>query len=59
MFIAVEEAQILPGRDQLARRGLYVEPTSALVWDALSQVAENVPEPVVAILTGFGLKYHG
>jgi len=58
LFLAVEENQILPGRGQLARRGLYVEPTSALVWDALAQVTTNpTPEPIVAILTGFGLKY--
>ncbi len=28
-FLVVDEADILPGRDQLARRGFYVEPTSA------------------------------
>jgi threonine synthase len=55
-FVAVEEQDILPGRDQLALQGLYVEPTSALVWDALRQVVGNVPEPIVAILTGTGYK---
>jgi threonine synthase len=58
-FLAVDEAQILPGRDELARRGLYVEPTSALVWDALAQAAGGLPEPLVVILTGSGLKYAG
>jgi threonine synthase len=57
LFVAVEEQDILPGRDQLALQGLYVEPTSALVWNALSQVAGRVPEPVVAILTGSGYKF--
>jgi threonine synthase len=56
-FVAVEEDQILPGRDQLARQGLYVEPTSALVWDALRQVVGQVPEPVVVVLTGSGYKF--
>ena len=56
-FIAVDESEILPGRDQLARLGLYVEPTSALVWSALAQVAANSPEPIAVILTGSGLKY--
>jgi threonine synthase len=56
-FVAVEEGDILPGRDQLALQGLYVEPTSALVWDALKQVVGSVPEPIVVILTGTGYKF--
>jgi threonine synthase len=56
VFLAVDEAGILPGRDALARQGFYVEPTSALVWSGLAQVAGKVPSPVVAILTGSGLK---
>jgi threonine synthase len=55
-FAAIEEDQILPGRDQLARQGFYVEPTSALVWNAVQQLPPDTPEPVVAILTGSGLK---
>ena len=55
-LLAVPEENILPGRNQLARRGFYVEPTSALVWDALGQIIEQAPEPVVVILTGSGLK---
>lgn len=55
-FLAVAENTILPGKGQLARRGLFVEPTSAIVWDALIQVQETAPNPVVAILTGSGLK---
>jgi threonine synthase len=57
LFVAVEEENILTGRDHLALLGLYVEPTSALVWDALSQVVGRVPEPIVAILTGSGYKF--
>lgn len=55
-FVAVDEEKILPGRDQLAHRGLFVEPTSAIVWDGLAQVIDQSPQPVVAILTGSGLK---
>jgi len=55
-FVAVAEERILPGRDALARQGFYVEPTSAIVWDALAQVITEVPEPIVVILTGSGLK---
>ncbi len=56
-FIAVDEGDILPGRDQLARRGFYVEPTSALVWNALDQCLDQLPDPLVVVLTGSGLKY--
>jgi threonine synthase len=56
-FIAVEESDILPGRDQLARRGLYVEPSSAVVWPALIHCLDYVPEPIVILLTGSGLKF--
>jgi len=52
----VDEEEILPGRDQLALQGFYVEPTSAIVWSALQQLAPQIPGPVVVILTGSGLK---
>jgi threonine synthase len=55
-FIAVEEDEILVGRDQLARMGFYVELTSAVVWSALKYLEHDVPEPVVAVLTGSGIK---
>jgi threonine synthase len=58
-FVIVEEADILSGRDQLARLGFYVEPTSAIVWNAMEQVLRHVPAPIVTVLTGSGLKaYH-
>lgn len=56
-FVSVSEAEILPGRDELARRGFYVEPTSALVWRALELTLPVLPLPVVAILTGSGYKF--
>ena len=52
-----EENEILPGRDALARLGLYVEPTSAIIWGALSRLVDKLPDPIVVILTGSGLKY--
>ena len=55
-FLSVGEESILRGRDSLARRGMYVELTSALVWDGLRQIVGQIPQPVVAILTGSGLK---
>jgi threonine synthase len=53
----VEENDILPARDALARLGFYVEPTSAIVWAALAGMVDIWPDPVVVILTGSGLKY--
>jgi len=55
-FLAVEENDIMNGRDQLARRGLYVEITSAVVWNALFQVIGQALDPLVVVLTGSGLK---
>lgn len=55
-FLAVDEEQILPARDSLAQVGLFVEPTSAIVWAALPEVAAELPEPIVLILSGSGLK---
>jgi threonine synthase len=61
LITAVEEERIPIARNELARMGFYVEPTSAIVWDAVRQLREqpeagDLPEPVVAILTGSGLK---
>jgi threonine synthase len=54
---AVDEEEILPGRDALARLGFYVEPTSAIVWSALRRTISQLSDPVVVILTGAGYKY--
>lgn len=56
-MIAVEENEILPGRDALAKRGFHVEPTSAVVWPALITHIDQLLEPIVVVLTGSGLKY--
>ena len=55
-MVVVEEQEISQGRDDLGCQGLYVEPTSAVVWPAIQQVLADRPDPVVAILTGSGLK---
>jgi threonine synthase len=57
-FIPVDEPDILRGRDELATRGLYVEPTSAITWSALEQTIKRLPDPVVVMLTGSGYKYN-
>ncbi len=56
--IAVDESSILKARDQLARRGLFVEPTSATVAAAIPKLQPLLAEgdEVVALLTGHGLK---
>jgi len=56
-IIAVAESDILSGRDQLARRGFYVEPTSAVIWPAIMALQGEIKEPIIAILTGAGYKY--
>lgn len=54
--VAVDEEEIFEGRGELARRGLYVEPTSAVVWPALLRLMEDLPDPIVTVLTGAGFK---
>ena len=62
-IMAIEEAEILPAYQMLARAGIHVEPTSALVWAALQQRSKqnhhsvNFPGPIILILSGAGLKY--
>jgi threonine synthase len=55
-ILAVEEDLILPGRDQLAQLGFYVEPTSSVVWSPLVDQLEKWDDPIVVVLTGNGLK---
>jgi threonine synthase len=55
-MVALEEAEIERGLAELALRGFLVEPTSAVIWPALEQLLPDLPEPVVAVLTGSGFK---
>ena len=59
-IVAVEEAEIVPALRDLARRGLYVEPTSAVAAAGLSRLlGSGVIRPqeyTVLVLTGSGLK---
>lgn len=57
-FISISEDEIASSHHQLAQRGYYVEPTSALVWAAYRQLHTNLPQPAVAVLSGNGLKYY-
>jgi len=56
-FVSIQEDQILSDTTELARRGFLVEPTSALVWSACKKLVKDLPEPIILILTGSGLKY--
>ena len=55
-IVAIDEPSIAQGEAELARLGFYVEPTSAVVWGALAATLTSLPDPVVVILTGSGLK---
>lgn len=54
----VSNEEILRAQDEMASRGLFVEPTSAAVSAAIARHAEdfNPEETVVSILSGSGLK---
>lgn len=56
--LIVEEEEILPARDELAKNGFFVEPSSAVASAALSQVITYCGQDtqVVIALTGSGLK---
>ncbi|NOG50318.1 MAG: pyridoxal-phosphate dependent enzyme [Chloroflexi bacterium] len=56
---SVAEDDLLNARDRLARRGFYVEPTSAMTLAALPRVQQHLggaDGPIVLIATGNGLK---
>ncbi|MGH7398280.1 MAG: threonine synthase [Candidatus Rokuibacteriota bacterium] len=59
-IVAVEEAEIVQALRDLARRGLYVEPTSAVAAAGLSRLLSagviRPQEQTVLVLTGSGLK---
>ncbi|MCC6166238.1 MAG: threonine synthase [Caldilineaceae bacterium] len=56
--VAASEAEVRGYHERLAQRGLFVEPTSAVVAIALDKLREHFKpdETVVAVLTGHGLK---
>lgn len=54
--LSVSEAQIETGVRALGGQGFFVEPTSATIWPALADPGAEWPDPVVAVLTGSGMK---
>jgi threonine synthase len=55
-IMTVQEPDLLAAYTELAAKGFYVEPTSALPWAVLKDLQGKVPEPIVVILTGAGYK---
>ncbi len=55
-YVTVLEDELLAAYHLLAQRGFYVEPTAALVWAACQKLKNGLPDPIVLILTGLGLK---
>jgi threonine synthase len=55
-IMQVNELELLKAYADIARKGFFVEPTSALPWAALGELVGKVPEPIVLILTGSGYK---
>lgn len=58
-FLGIPEENISPAFHELSRMGFYVEPTSALAWAGYKMKMRKIPEPIIVILTGSGLKYGG
>jgi len=56
-MLSIAEEKILPAADDLAQRGFYVEPTSALGWAAFLGEPKKLVDPVIVILSGSGYKY--
>jgi threonine synthase len=56
LILKSEEEEIMAGHKALAEKGFYVEHTSALVYSGLEHIAKNTPEPIIAIISGHGLK---
>lgn len=58
LFTVVDEKEILPARNELALRGFYVEPTSAVIWPAVLEMIDDIEAPSIAVLTGSGFKFN-
>jgi threonine synthase len=59
-ILMMDEEETLHACRYLARRGLYVEPTSAVAVAALPQIKDRLsPGETVLSLTGSGLKWGG
>lgn len=55
-IIKIIESEILEAYYRLGKLGFFVEPTSALAWAGMVNHLESLPDPIILILTGSGLK---
>ena len=55
-MLSVSEAQLKAAYFEMARKGIYCEPTSALVWAAAVLMEKSSAKTTVAIITGSGYK---
>lgn len=55
-IVEVDDERLVQSYRDLARLGFFVEPTSALVYAAMESEWNQLPKPVVLILTGSGTK---
>jgi threonine synthase len=53
---AIDDVRLKQAYFDIAQKGFYIEPTSALCWAALPEVLAKNSGPVVLILTGSGYK---
>jgi len=56
-LLAIAEEDIEPARLELARMGIYVEPTSAMVYSGLKMKKDSSSGINVLVFSGNGLKY--
>jgi len=47
-----KQIKYYPVRDQLLSLGFNMEEMSAIAWSTLSQVLENLTDPIAVVLTG-------
>jgi threonine synthase len=55
-ILQVEEPDLIQAYANIAKKGFFVEPTSALPWAAITTSREIFPDPIVIIITGSGYK---
>lgn len=55
-MISIHENQLMESWKAAACQGIHIEPTSALVWAAISESKQDFKTPVVAVITGSGYK---
>lgn len=56
-IVAISEDTILASRNRLAKQGINVEPTSAIVWSALKLMQSEIQGPAILVMTGSSYKY--